>query len=237
MTIIKLDLNPIGCKEVTNKHKTQLSEHTSTEQGNHCYYQDKTLGLTIGDWDSVGGLALATSQAIDQFIIIIEGTAEIKNNKTGEVEIVSAENSLVIPQGYDYQWQQSDYLRKFYLIYEPPMQDIPATPVCEHVIRIDDQHAMPWQATSDGFKKKLLYQSKNHKFTSGVWQGSSFKTGSITFPYNEFIYIKQGCLMCIDEQGLAHKINAGEALFVPQGAQCSWHSETSITLHFVQIKQ
>ena len=235
--IVKLLQNPAGFGENIDELEQEMFESPVPKQHTYSYYEDEALGLYIGVWDTNDMIEIAAPYACDEFMTIIEGAVEIKNNKTETVETVIASESFVIPQGYDCQWHQSGYLRKFYVIYEPPMQQIPETPVCEHVIYIDDKHTMPWQVTSDGFKKKVLFQSQNQKLTSGVWKGGCFNTEIITFPYNEFLYIKQGCLICTDEQGCEHKINAGEALFVPQGARCSWQSHGKIIIHFVQIKQ
>jgi len=95
---------------------------------------------------------------------------------------------------------------------------------------------IPWQETSDGHRKKVLYQNHNQTFTAGIWQSKGFNTSLMSFSYNEFIMIKQGKLICTDDLGVEHKINAGEALFIPQGVRCSWLAQGKITLHFVQIK-
>tara|TARA_R110001583_G_scaffold46761_13_gene146584 strand:- start:12876 stop:13598 length:723 start_codon:yes stop_codon:yes gene_type:complete len=235
--IVKLSQSPAGFDEIADDLKVSLFESPTPKQHTHSYYEDEALGLYIGVWDTTDMIETTAPYVCDEFMTIIEGTVGIKNNQTGEIEKVTAGESFVIPQGYDCQWHQHGYLRKFYVIYEPPTDAIPESPVCEHIIYIDEKSNIPWQETSDGFNKKVQYQSHNQKFTSGVWQGKNLKTGMIAFPYNEFISLKQGCLICTDVQGIAHKINAGEALFVPQGTRCSWQSQEKISLHFVQIKQ
>lgn len=194
------------------------------------------LGLYIGVWDNADMIETSVPNACDEFMTIIEGMVEIKNSQTGKMETVIAGESFVIPQGYDCQWYKHGYLQKFYVIYKPPIDPIPASPVCEHIIYIDDKSVLPWQKTSDGFHKKVQYQSHNQKFTAGVWQGENFKTGIINFPYNEFILVKQGYLVCTDDQGKNHIINTGEALFVPQGVCCAWQVQGKVSLHFVQIR-
>lgn len=234
--VIKLIQSPAGFGGVTDELEDNMFESPLPRQHTHSYFEDEELGLYIGVWDTTDMIEAAAPYACDEFMTIIEGAVEIKNNQTGKMETIIAGESFVIPQGYDCQWHQNGYLRKFYVIYEPPTESIPETPVYDHIIYIDEKSDLPWQETSDGFKKKLQYQSHNEKFTSGVWQGNSFKTGMIAFPYNEFISPKHGCLICTDEQGIEYKIEAGEALFVPQGARCSWKSQGKISIHFVQIK-
>jgi uncharacterized cupin superfamily protein len=234
--VIRLSKNPIGL----NKLEERLLESSLPKQRSHSYYKNENLGLSIGVRESIGIVNTASPYVCDEFMFIIEGMVEIKNSQTGKVESVTADESFVIPQGYDCQWYQQGYLRNFYVIYEPPTEEdpeaIPDTPVCKHIIYIDEKSDTSWQVTSDGFNKKIQYQSHNQKFTAGVWQGNPFKTDLIAFPYNEFILLQEGSLLCIDDQENEYKINAGEALFIRQGARCSWETKEKISIHFVQIK-
>lgn len=235
--IIKLSQSPENFGGVADELEESMFESPVPKQHTHSYYEDKSLGLYIGVWGTDDMIETAAPYVCDEFMSIIEGAVEIKNNLTGKKETIMAGESFVIPQGYNCQWHQNGYLRKFFVIYEPPEESIPAQPVCEHVIYIDEKSAIPWQETSDGYNKKVLYQSHNQNFTSGVWQANSFNTDCIAFPYNEFIMVKQGCLICTDEQGIEYKISIGEALFIPQGTRCSWKTQGKISIHFAQIKQ
>ena len=236
-TIIKLNRNPEGFGEVADVLEKNMFSSALPKQCTHSYYEDEEIGLYVGVWDTTDMIESAAPYSCDEFMTLIDGVAEIKNSQTGEVETVTAGESFVIPQGYDCQWHQKGYLRKFYVIYEPPEEEIPASPVFESIIYIDEKNMPPWQDTSDGYKKKLQYQSHNQKFISGVWQGEDFNTDVMTSSHNEFMFIKDGCLICTDAQGLTQKINAGEALFVPQGASCSWQAQGKVNIHFVQLNE
>ncbi len=63
-----------------------------------------------------------------------KGECQIRNNGTGEIEPVKAGTPFVIPKGYDCQWQQSGYLRKYYVISEHPEEEIPAAPAHEGIV-------------------------------------------------------------------------------------------------------
>ncbi|NQY89858.1 MAG: DUF861 domain-containing protein [Colwellia sp.] len=232
--IIKLSQNPKGFGEVADELEESMFESVLPKQHTHSYFEDEALGLYIGVWDSTDMTETAAPYACDEFMFIIEGAAKIKNNKTGNIETIMAGESFVISQGYDCQWHQKGYLRKFYVIYQP--QEIPEKPVTEHVVYITENSDIPWQETSDGHRKKMLYQNNNQGFTSGVWQSKAFTTGLINFPYHEFIYINNGSLICTDEMGIAHHFNGGDALFIPQGTRCAWQVKDQVSIHFTQIK-
>ena len=84
--------------------------------------------------------------------------------------------------------------------------------------------------------KKVLYQSEDKKFTSGIWQATPFSTKAISFPYHEFILVKKGSLVCIDNHDIEHEVSENQALFIPKGLTCTWCTESSIIIYFVQIK-
>ena len=239
--IIKLNQNPEGFGDVADELQLTMFESPLPVQHTHSYYEDEALGLYIGVWDTTDMIEAAAPYACDEFMSLIEGSVDIKNNKTGMLETVMAGESFTIPQAYDCQWHQTGYLRKFYVIYEP--NDAPKKPVTEGVVyykekaTVDNKSGTPWQETSDGHRKKVLYQNHNKTFTSGIWESDGFSTSAISFPYNEFIIIKQGNLICTDDAGVENKVSEGEALFIPQGVNCSWQAQDKVSIHFVQIKQ
>lgn len=233
--IVKLNKNPIGFGDIADELEESMFNSPLPKQHTHSYYEDESLGLYIGVWDTTTMIESAAPYACDEFMSIIEGTVEIQNNKTGMIETITADESFVIPQGYDCQWHQNGYLRKFHVIYQPKGEL--ERPVQESVVYINEHSAIPWQATSDGHNKKVLYQNLSQTFTAGIWQSKGFNTDIITFPYNEFITIKKGNLICTDDTGIEHKVSPGDALFIPQGTHCSWLAKEEISIHFAQIRQ
>ena len=233
-SIIKLSRTPTGFGDISIELDAAMFESTQPTQHRHSYYDDDTLGLHIGVLDSTDMTGIASPYANDEFMIIIEGRVDIKNNKTGKMETIMAGDSVVIPQNYDCQWHQQGYLRKFYVIYKP--QETPIKSATENVIYIDEKSDVPWKETSDGHRKKTLYQNNDQRFTAGVWQSNELTTGLINFPYHEFIFIKEGSLICIDEIGIPHYFTSGDALFIPQGTRCAWQVKGKVSIHFTQIK-
>ncbi len=217
--------------------KQQIIKLTKSLLSPHVYYHDKELGLYVGIGSSSDIIETSLPCAYDEFISIIDGSIKIQNDQTHKMKTVTKGNSFIIPHSYSYQCLPQHDFKKYFVIYKPRLTtDSSVALIKKHVVAIDKDSTPPWQETSDGFAKKMQYQSHNQKFTAGVWQGNDFKTGIINFPYNEFILIKQGCLVCTDEQGEKNKINVGEALFVPQGVSCAWQVQGKVSLHFVQIK-
>lgn len=179
---------------------------------------------------------LKTNSTIN-FYNVLKGKVDITHQQTSNIETFQVGESFIITQFNDLQWAVYNDTQLIYLTYELDTLNQIDELESNKIIPINKNNSTPWQKTSDGFKKKLIYSNHNKKFTAGVWLGKAFKTDFIDFPYNEFIFINEGSLVCTDENNIDHVINSGESLLIPQGVKCSWQSFDIISIHFVQIKQ
>lgn len=228
----KLNNHTASCNNTPNVIQIKLPTSLPLKQHIQCYYEDKKLGLYLGIQEDSDLIKIRG----DKFINIIKGSANIINNQTEKCEVMNEAGTFMIPKNYNGQWQPSTDLQSFYLVYNPPKAHASEAPIHKSIISFDEKKAIPWQITSDGYRKKIKYRSQDETLTAGIWQGQNFTTGIIAFPYNEFILLKSGKLTCTDTQEKIYQINAGEALFVPKGARCAWQTQEEITLYFVQVK-
>jgi len=247
--IIRLNRHPENFGNEADELTADMFESTLPTQHSHSYYEDEALGLYIGVWDTTDMVETAGPYACDEFMVLLEGKASIKNNKTGELETVENGEAFVIPKGYDCQWQQAGYLRKFYVISEHPDETIPDKPSIENIVNFSESETIPTgltvKVTGDSFKMKTdkkanagkhLYQNHNGKFFAGIWQSDALETQMQTFPRNEFIYITSGSLVCIDENNQEHKFIQGDAFFVPQGTPCYWRIDKKVSTYYAVLQ-
>jgi len=252
--IIRLSPTPKNFGQVSDELEQEVFESALPTQHTHSYYEDDELGLYIGVWDTTDMVESAAPYACDEFMVLLEGQATIKNIKTGELETVSAGETFVIPKGYDCQWQQTGYLRKFYVISEHPDEIVPVVPTFEGIINISKAHQSASTnsidvkvsgGSSNSFvmksgkpvkKGQHLYQDHTGNFLSGIWQSEHFETEQQTFPRNEFIYIQSGELVCIDEKNHEHKFSQGDALFIPQGTICHWRVNENVATFYAVLQ-
>ncbi|WOH36735.1 cupin domain-containing protein [Thalassotalea fonticola] len=115
-TIIELSAEPVGFHDVADELTADMFVSSIPTQHSHDYYCDEELGLYIGVWDTTDMQEAPGAYELEEFMVILVGEASIKNNQTGHIETVQAGESFVIPKGYDCQWQQQGYLKKFYVI-------------------------------------------------------------------------------------------------------------------------
>ncbi len=253
--IIRLSPNPQDFGHIRDEVASQLFASELPVQHTHVYYEDENLGLYIGVWDTSTMIEAATPSPCDEFMYLLEGEVEIKNSKTGTMEKVQAGEAFVIPKGYDCQWHQTGYLRKFFVISEHPDEEIPTTPVVEGIIKLkvdnSSQMAMqnstgvdieetktPFVIKGKAPAQKYQHYYKDHtgNFMAGTWQSEAFKTEMQPSPRNEFVYLQSGSLIITEQEGDEQEFKAGDAFFVPQGALCSWRATGDVRTFYAILQ-
>ena len=224
-SIIRLNPEPEGFGATPDELDAAEFVSDVPLQHSHSDYEDDEIGLYVGVWDTESMIEAGGPYACDEFMWLIEGECQIKNNKTGEIEVVTAGTAFVIPKGYDCQWQQVGYLRKFYVISEHPGEAVPAAPAHEGVVILN---ADPQQ--------KVSYTDATGRFFSGTWTSEAFESGQRAHPYNEFAYVQDGSIAITDVEGVVEVFNAGDAVFLPEGLVCSLAVANSVTLLIAVIK-
>ena len=225
-SIIRLNANPLGFGEVADELTQDMFVSDLPIQHSHDYFADEDLGIYIGVWDTTDMKEAAGPYEFDEFMVVLEGSAQIKNNKTEEIETIVAGESFIIPKGYDCQWIQEGYLRKFYVISEGT--EIDNTQSIEHssVVKLSNDT----QASS-----QVSYQNTSGDFTSGIFKGKLESSPIVTCNQHRFIYLKQGEITLIDHNLTEHQFNEGDAFIILNGAQLGCRSDQEIIHHLSLI--
>jgi len=242
--IIRLSPDPEGFGDTPDKLDAADFTSDVPVQHSHSVYKDDEIGLFVGLWDTEAMTEAGGPYACDEFMWLIEGECQIRNNRTGEIELVKAGTPFVIPKGYDCQWQQTGYMRKYYVLSENPNEAIPAKPSLEGIAipRADAAvNAMtggePFSIKDDAVQKAHdCYVDTTGKFLTGTWECDKFESESRSFPYYEFAYVQEGSITLTDEIGEAHVFNIGDAFFIPKGVICRGHSNERVRLFYCVLR-
>jgi uncharacterized cupin superfamily protein len=242
--IIRLSPDPEGFGDTPDELDSTDFTSDVPLQHSHSVYHDDEIGLSVGLWDTEAMTEAGGPYECDEFMWLIEGECQIKNNSTGEIASVKAGTPFVIPKGYDCQWQQSGYLRKYYVISEHPAEEIPAAPAHDGIVipKADDvltevAEDTPFAVTSGAKpQQNVCYTDTTGRFFSGTWASEAFESGLRPFPYNEFAYVQDGSITLTDAEGAAQVFSAGDAFFIPEGVECSATVENSVRLFITVIK-
>jgi uncharacterized cupin superfamily protein len=243
-SIIRLSSSPDGFGETPDDLEPGDFISDIPLQHTHSNYEDDQIGLYVGLWDTADMVETGGPYACDEFMWLIEGECQIRNNRTGELETVKAGTPFVIPKGYNCQWHQAGYLRKFYVISEHPGEEIPAVPAHEGIVIPRADIVLTDLADGDPFaiisgaipRRKFCYEDATGRFFAGTWAADAFESAQRPLPYSEFAYVYDGSITLTDAEGSEHVFNAGDAFFVPEGAECNATVTNRVRLYIAVIK-
>ena len=243
--MIRLSASPEGFGQTPDSLDTEMFISALPLQHTHTYYHDDELGLYVGVWDTTDMIETAGPYPCDEFMWLLEGEAHIRNCQTGKTETAKAGEAFVIPKGYDCQWRQTGYLRKFFLISENPVEPVPEKPVVEGIIIPRADAAMTAVDQAEPFlaaegnpvqQQNICYKNGNGNFQAGTWESDSFESKARPFPRHQLACVISGSLTLLDESGNEHLYNPGDAFFIPQGVICSARATDRVRLLFAIIK-
>ncbi len=225
-SIIRLSSTPEGFADSVDELTVDMFESALPVQHSHDYFEDNDLGLYIGVWDTTDMVEAAAPYGMDEFMVLIEGAAVIRNNKTNTTETVLAGESFIIPKGYDCQWQQEGYLRKFYVIADNESSSASLSPSSDEIVKFPSSTALG---------NNVYYKSADKQFISGAFNGDIADSPITTSVQHRFIYLKKGDITLIDHNLTEHHFKAGDAFILLSGAQIGWRTNEQITHHYVLL--
>jgi len=238
--IVRLNPNPKGFGTTTDELSAEDFVSALPRQHSHSFFEDEQKGIFIGLWDTNDMLEAPGPYACDEFMLVLEGQVDIRDNSSGLLTTVSAGEALVIPKGFDCQWQQRGYLRKFYFISEHPEESVPAYPAHAGVIVLSGNsgHSSPEGGTL--FPPGMVQHAKEHigyidhraRFSAGSWQSEAFATPSFTLSRHSLLSVVSGAITLIDNGGGEHQFTAGDACFISAKTVCSAKASTPVSLHY-----
>lgn len=242
--IIRLISNPPGFGTVADVLEADMFASELPVQHSHEFYQDDELGLYVGVWDTDDMVEAAGPYEMDEFMWLLEGKAGVKNNKTGEMQEAKAGEAFLIPKAYDCQWRQTGYLRKYFMIFEPPGAAEPDGPMIEGIVVLPAPSELVRMTRGQAFlmkgdvvqKAHESYVNASENFHVGTWECEAFESVSRPFPHYQMSCVQEGSLSLIDSQGEEHIFEAGDVFFVPEGTECSARAPGRVRLFYAVLQ-
>ena len=246
--IIKLEPNPQHFADNPDELEAEMFESAIPVQHTHLFYENDDIGLYIGLWDTLDMTEKAGAYGCDEFMVLLEGQCEIKACSTGDNDLVSKGESFIIPKGYDCQWLQKGYLKKYFVISEHPNEIIPPAPSYGGIIKpaainkdnsFKDVKVEEFLFIEDSHSRQhsdVCYVNNNSKFKVVNWKSTAFKSILAPITMNLFVYIHQGSIEVVDEFGIKQTFSAEDAFFITEATICSWSSDDSVRLIYTAVK-
>jgi uncharacterized cupin superfamily protein len=213
-------------------------------QRGHIYHEKPDLGYVAGVWDCTAMTSKVEPYAVNEFMLLLEGSVTIEV-EGGEPVVIRAGEAFVIPQGLRCSWKQEGRVRKYFAIFEDRSGRAHKDPAALGVIR--PQAAGPRSGMTpvaiqnpeiflNGVPTQRdhgYFEDGTHQMFVGLWQSSPFERAVAPFPRNEIMCILEGSVTLTDGGGAEHRFAAGDVAYVPMGAPCGWKSSESVRKFYV----
>ncbi len=202
-------------------------------QHQHNYFTDETGQVTAGVWTCTPMTTPLAPYEVNEFMLILEGSVTIIN-RNGDEDTIKAGEAFVIPKGMPCIWRQTEFVRKFYVIFEDNSGQVSSDPDSLKVTKVDSSSVRPVisaQDTSryigDTPKQHLLnvFMDVTNQMKVGLWDTTDMHTKSVVFPRNELMHLLSGSVTLNNNSGANHTFNKGDTFLVPKGMDYQWDSE------------
>ncbi len=106
-----------GMQKILNDDATRFISDIPT-QHDHTYYADPSNQFSCGVWDSTPFVAPAEPSPANELMIMLEGSMTL-SDKDGNEYFFKAGDTAYVPKGAVRGWRSTEYVRKYYCLYEP----------------------------------------------------------------------------------------------------------------------
>ena len=199
-------------------------------QNGHICFSTGGDRFTAGVWDAPAHVERQDAYPVDEFMLLLEGSLGIQN-EDGTTQTFRAGEACFIPKGAVLQWQQSEYLRKFWVIHDNPESKAAAAGM--QAMLVDPNAALTpvsglEQASFESDIPQMgmlsLYQDADGKFDTGVWDCSPMKRIPATIARSELMHILEGSGSITNADGVVFEFKTGDTFLVPVGMGYQWQN-------------
>jgi uncharacterized cupin superfamily protein len=203
----------------------------SPAQRGHTCFSAHNNRITAGVWDCTAHDEAKAPYAVDEFMVLLEGSLDIEN-EDGSTQTFRAGEGFVIPKGAVLAWKQSEYLRKFWVIHDNS-ESAPAAAGLIALLADPDAH-LPRMPRADAalfegevpdMGMNILYQDPDGKFIAGVWDSTPMTRVASTIERSELMHIIAGSGSITNADGVVFEFRAGDTFMVPVGMGYQWRSD------------
>jgi uncharacterized cupin superfamily protein len=196
----------------------------------HTCFSTGSDRLTAGVWDAPAHVERRNAYPVDEFMFLLEGSLDIEN-EDGTTQTFHAGEACFIPKGAVLQWQQSEYLRKFWVIHDNPGAKAAAAGLQAMLVDPNATLVPVTGLEQASFESDIpqmgllsLYQDPEGKFHTGVWDCSPMKRIPATIERSELMHILEGSGSITNADGVVFEFKAGDTFLVPVGMGYQWQN-------------
>jgi uncharacterized cupin superfamily protein len=197
------------------------------------YHEDPKSQLRIGVWACTPFKTVMEPHAVHEFMHVLEGSVTIVHEDGSEL-IVKAGERFFIPKGTVRSWQQTEAVRKYYMIFPDPSGATAEDPKALRAFKIEigaEQKA----GSAGGISIYSIYRDPTSQYSIGIWNPDVKGRGKKPMPAAEILLPVDGSVTFVGENG-QHSVAPGEAAVVPAGVPFGWSIEKPASVIYCAFK-
>ncbi len=212
-------------------------QSTVPRQHWHLFYENPTIGLTVGVWDTTAMQEAFGPYPGDEFIWVLNGKFEMIDEK-GRATGAGQGDCVAFRNGAPMSWKQDGYLKKFFITYLDPKAVIPQIDTADGAVIVMDPYAGLRVTSKPGDpieREHVAFTNDAGNMTVGLWECEAADFEMAPFSVHEFVKVITGEAIITEADGTRHHVTAGDCFFIPKGTECQWHIPSFIKKYYAQV--
>ena len=203
----------------------------------HVYYEDETLGLSVGVWDTTSMQEVFGPYPGNEFMWVLEGQVSMIDGDDNAT-VIKKGQTFCVRNAIPVSWKQEGFLRKFYMTYADPKAAMPEITSAEGGIvildaaknmgKLDSTEPLVVNGEIPLQHEHIFFTNDAKNMLVGMWDSGALDSEMRPFPWYEFVQMLEGAVTITEEDGTPHIFKAGDAFFVPKGTVCSWKIDSYV---------
>lgn len=187
-------------------------------------FEDATIGLAVGVWDTTTMQETFGPYPGDEFITVLEGQFAILD-VNGAAVSGSAGQSACFRNAVPASWKQEGYLKKVYLTLQDPLAGTPSfsrSIPCMTVLEPATAFATARVRVGAPACETLFRNDTNTMTVTQINYAATRLPLAVSVDH-QLIRVLAGAITLTDSSGHADHFGPDAHIFVPRGTRCAWH--------------
>jgi uncharacterized cupin superfamily protein len=206
-------------------------------QNAHIFYEDATIGLTVGVWGTTEMQETFGTYAGDKFICVLQRQFAIVDAQ-GYAVPAGKGDAVAFRNGAPMSWKQEGYLKKFFVTYLDPNGPVPQIATQQEAVILLNPHAQLSDVSDSGQTRErthFAFTNDAKNMTAGVWESDAADYGMSIFTVRKFVRVLEGEATILEHDGKVHYVAANAYFFTPKGTECPWRIQNYMKTTYAQI--
>ncbi|MEM6679204.1 MAG: cupin domain-containing protein [Pseudomonadota bacterium] len=226
--VMHSDRQGTGLEDWEAMDPDSLESGAPVQRGAFCD-EDEATGYSAGVWDCTPFVDAKGPYPVDEFMLLLEGTIEMRLPEGGAVTVKAGE-AFVIPKGFECQWAQPEYVRKVFMIVDDPIPEGTGNPTLELITKPPMSGASPSGPLENA---ETWFQNAGGQMSVVLRSHAGGTTAPAPTPSHVLFHVLEGAVTLTVEgtvEGKGERFVAGETGYAKAGTSYATTTEAGTRL-------